>query len=80
MGISVLDLNTGKIPEFCEKSVIQPYSCKLGKRPIVEQSVATFLKCGDLQEGFARVRWPEGKIRDTAMGLIFSWVRDFYYI
>ena len=25
-------------------------------RPIVEQSVAAFLKCGDLQEGFARVR------------------------
>ena len=27
-----------------------------GSRPIVEQSVAAFLKCGDLQEGFARVR------------------------
>ena len=25
-------------------------------RGIVEQSVAAFLKCGDLQEGFARVR------------------------
>ncbi len=24
-------------------------------RPIVEHSVAAFLKCGDLQEGFARV-------------------------
>ncbi len=28
-------------------------------RPIVEQSVAAFLKCGDLQEGFARVRCPD---------------------
>jgi hypothetical protein len=30
-------------------------------RPIVEQSVAAFLKCGDLQEGFARVRCPDCK-------------------
>jgi len=30
-------------------------------RPIVEQSVAAFLKCGDLQEGFARVRCPNCK-------------------
>ena len=28
-------------------------------RPIVQQSVAAFLKCGDLQEGFARVRCPD---------------------
>ena len=28
-------------------------------RPIVEQSVAAFLRCGDLQEGFARVRCPD---------------------
>ena len=25
-------------------------------RPVVERSVTAFLKCGDLQEGFARVR------------------------
>ena len=30
-------------------------------RPIVQQSVASFLKCGDLQEGFARVRCPNCK-------------------
>jgi len=30
-------------------------------RPIVEQSVAAFLKCGDLEEGFARVRCPDCK-------------------
>lgn len=30
-------------------------------RPIVEQSVSAFLKCGDLQEGFARVRCPDCK-------------------
>jgi ribosomal protein S27E len=28
-------------------------------RPIVERSVTAFLKCGDLQEGFARVRCPD---------------------
>jgi ribosomal protein S27E len=28
-------------------------------RPIIERSVAAFLKCGDLQEGFARVRCPD---------------------
>jgi len=28
-------------------------------RSIVQQSVAAFLKCGDLQEGFARVRCPD---------------------
>ena len=27
--------------------------------PIVERSVKAFLKCGDLQEGFARVRCPD---------------------
>ncbi|MFC1764984.1 transposase zinc-binding domain-containing protein, partial [Planctomycetota bacterium] len=30
-------------------------------RPIVDRSVAAFLKCGDLQEGFARVRCPHCK-------------------
>lgn len=30
-------------------------------RPIVDRSVAAFLKCGDLQEGFARVRCPDCK-------------------
>lgn len=35
----------------------QRYQAKYGFwRPIVEQSVAAFLKCGDLQAGFARVR------------------------
>ena len=28
-------------------------------RPVVERSVAAFLKCGDLHEGFARVRCPD---------------------
>jgi hypothetical protein len=28
-------------------------------RPVVERSVLAFLKCGDLQEGFARVRCPD---------------------
>jgi len=33
------------------------YQAKYGFwRSIVQQSVAAFLKCGDLQEGFARVR------------------------
>ena len=36
------------------------YQAKYGYwRPIVEQSVAAYLKCGDLQEGFARVRCPD---------------------
>lgn len=30
-------------------------------RPVVQRSVAAFLKCGDLQEGFARVRCPDCK-------------------
>ena len=32
-----------------------------GSRPIVERSVRAFLKCGDLQQGFARVRCPDCK-------------------
>jgi len=28
-------------------------------RPVVELSVKAFLKCGDLQEGFARLRCPD---------------------
>ena len=28
-------------------------------RPVVEHSVKVFLKCGDLHEGFARVRCPD---------------------
>ena len=28
-------------------------------RPVIEQSVAAFLRCGDLHEGFARVRCPD---------------------
>jgi len=28
-------------------------------RPIVERSVKSFLKCGDLHQGFARVRCPD---------------------
>ena len=28
-------------------------------RPVIERSVVAFLKCGDLQEGFARVRCPD---------------------
>jgi hypothetical protein len=35
-------------------------------RPIVEQSVAAFLKCGDLQGGFARVRCPDCKHEMTS--------------
>ena len=30
-------------------------------RPVVERSVTAFLKCGDLHEGFARVRCPDCK-------------------
>ncbi|MBC8876048.1 MAG: transposase zinc-binding domain-containing protein, partial [Planctomycetes bacterium] len=30
-------------------------------RPVVERSVAAFLKCGELEEGFARVRCPDCK-------------------
>ena len=30
-------------------------------RPIIEQSVSAYLKCGDLQEGFARVHCPDRK-------------------
>ena len=30
-------------------------------RPVVERSVAAFLKCGDLHQGFARVRCPDCK-------------------
>jgi transposase-like protein len=30
-------------------------------RPVIDRSVAAFLKCGDLQEGFARVRCPHCK-------------------
>jgi len=38
------------------------YQAKYGFwRPIVKQSVAAFLKCGDLQQGFARVRCPDCK-------------------
>ena len=38
------------------------YQAKYGFwRPIVAQSVAAYLKCGDLQEGFARVRCPDCK-------------------
>jgi hypothetical protein len=32
-------------------------------RPIVERSVTAFLKCGDLHEGFARVRIPRILVR-----------------
>ena len=40
----------------------QRYQAKYGYwRPIIEQSVAGFLRCGDLQEGFARVRCPDCK-------------------
>ena len=38
----------------------QRFAAKYGfLRPIVERSVRTFLKCGDLHEGFARVRCPD---------------------
>ena len=30
-------------------------------RPVIDRSVTAFLKCGDLQEGFARVRCPDCK-------------------
>ena len=36
------------------------YQAKYGFwRPVIEKSVTAFLKCGDLQEGFARVRCPD---------------------
>ena len=38
------------------------YQAKYGYwRPIIEQSVTAYLKCGDLHEGFARVRCPDCK-------------------
>jgi hypothetical protein len=40
----------------------QRFAAKYGFwRPVVDRSVAAFLKCGDLQEGFARVRCPDCK-------------------
>ena len=36
------------------------YQSKYGYwRPVIDRSVAAFLKCGDLEEGFARVRCPD---------------------
>jgi len=38
----------------------QQFQTKYGFwRPVVDRSVTAFLKCGDLQEGFARVRCPD---------------------
>ena len=38
------------------------YQAKYGFwRPVIDRSVAAFLKCGDLQQGFARVRCPDCK-------------------
>ena len=38
----------------------QRFAAKYGFwRPVVERSVAAFLRCGDLHEGFARVRCPD---------------------
>lgn len=40
------------------------YQAKYGYwRPIIEQSVTAYLKCGDLHEGFARVRCTDCKSR-----------------
>ncbi len=44
----------------------QCYSDRFGAkygywRPVIDQSITAFLKCGDLQEGFARVRCPDCK-------------------
>ena len=42
---------------YCER-----FGAKYGFwRPIVERSVAAFLKCGDLHEGFARICCPDCK-------------------
>jgi hypothetical protein len=36
------------------------YQAKYGFwRPVIDRSVAAFLKCGDLQQGFARIRCPD---------------------
>ena len=36
------------------------YQAKYGFwRPVIDRSVTAFLKCGDLHEGFARVRCPD---------------------
>ena len=38
----------------------QRYQPKYGFwRPVIDRSVAAFLKCGDLQQGFARIRCPD---------------------
>ena len=40
----------------------QRYQAKYGFwRPVIARSVAAFLKCGDLHQGFARVRCPDCK-------------------
>jgi hypothetical protein len=43
-------------------AVVQPYNAAVNGavwRPVVEQSVTAFRKCGDLHQGFARVRCPD---------------------
>jgi len=38
------------------------YQAKYGFwRPVIDRSVTAFLRCGDLHEGFARVRCPDCK-------------------
>ena len=38
----------------------KPYGAPAcGSRPVIDRSVTAFLKCGDLHEGFARVRCPD---------------------
>jgi len=37
-------------------------------RPVVDRSVAAFLKCGDLEQGFARVRWPKKSVLPSHTG------------
>ncbi len=50
------------------------YQAKYGFwRPIVERSVTAFLKCGDLHQGFARVRC--GDCHEGLGGLLKNYMR-----
>jgi len=48
------------------------YQAKYGFwRPVLDRSVAAFLKCGDLAEGFARVRCPDCHSRRAGIRRLF---------
>ncbi len=60
LGYRVAALQVGSHFATFEQVYDDRYQAKYGFwRPVVEQSVTAFLKCGDLHEGFARVRCPD---------------------